>query len=245
MSAGEFSPNAYPPQPFSDVDWDWFSQRSADLGLPLFDRQRAEALYAHLSGVNAWMNLTRLRSERDYLKQHLLDSLTGLRLPELQALDPEMPCVDLGAGGGYPSLPLASMTEAPWVLVDSRGKKVTFLQHALSLTGNNASEARQFRGREAPVAAPDLLLSTQLLVSRAVGQTALLMQEAAPMLAPDAPLILYKGPQYEGDEHKAALKAAKQFYYVFDRIERLQLEDGDPERLLVVYRRKSNVPDQY
>ena len=84
MSAGEFSPKAYPPQPFSDVDWDWFCQRSADLGVPAFERERAEALFAHLSGVNAWMNLTRLRSERDYLKQHLLDSLTGLRLPELQ-----------------------------------------------------------------------------------------------------------------------------------------------------------------
>ena len=245
MSAGDFSPQAYPPQPFSDEDWDWFCERCAALNAPVFDRQRAEALYAHLSGVNEWMNLTRLRSERDYLKQHLLDSLTGLQLPELQDLDPDMPCVDLGAGGGYPGLPLATMTDAPWVLVDSRGKKVTFLQHALTLTGNEQAEARQFRGREAPVAAPDLLLNTQLLVSRAVGQTALLMQEAAPMLAPDASLVLYKGPQYEGDEHKAALKAAKQFYYAFDRIERLQLEDGDPERLLVVYRRKSNVPDEY
>ena len=245
MSAGNFSPDAYPIQPFADEDWSWFEARLAAHALPSFDRGRAEALYAHLAGVNEWMNLTRLSGPRAFLKQHLLDSLTGMQLPELQQLESDMACVDLGAGGGYPGLPLASVTSAPWVLVDSRGKKVKFLNEAAKLTGNEDIKDRQFRGREAPVAAPDLLLNTQLLVSRAVGQTALLMQEAAPMLAPDASLVLYKGPQYEGDEHKAALKAAKQFYYAFDRIERLKLEEDDAERLLVVYRRKSKVPDKY
>ena len=245
MSIGDLSPQAYPLQAFSEEDWAWFEERIASLKLPSFSRSVAEALYSHLEGVNQWMNLTRIRSPRDYLKQHLLDSITGMMLPELQNLAADMPCVDLGAGGGYPSLPLATLTTAPWVMVDSRGKKVKFLAAAAPLTGNPEAEARQFRGREAPVSSPDLLLSCQVVVSRAVGQTALLMQECAPLLAPDGYLILYKGPQYEGEEHNKALKAGKQFFYAHIKTVKLRLEDGDPERLLVVFKRKSRVPDQY
>lgn len=245
MSAGDFTPQAYPVQHFDDADWRRFEESAAVLDLPLFDRQCAEALYSHLAGVNEWMNLTRLQSPADFLRQHLLDSLSVLRLPELQALHEDMPCVDMGSGGGYPGLPLASLCPVPWVLVDSRGKKVRFLEAASALTGNSACSARQFRGREAPVAAPDLLLSCQLVVTRAAGQTAQLLEECAPLLAPDGYLILYKGPHYEGDEHQAALKAARQFHYCFDRIERLRLDAADHERLLVVFRRADRVPDIY
>ncbi len=245
MSAGNFAADAYPLQCFTDEDWDYFKSCADALRVPGFERETAEVLYSHLSGVNEWLNLTRLKSPRDFLMQHLLDSLTALRLSELQDLDPDMPCVDLGAGGGYPGLPLATMTHAPWVLVDSRGKKVRFLEEACKLTGNDGCEARQFRGREAPVMAPDLLLSCQLAVSRAAGQGALILEECAPVLAADAHLVLYKGPSYEEKEHDAALKAAKQFHYRFNRIERLKLYEEDHERLLVVFTRKSKVPDLY
>lgn len=245
MSAGNFDPAAYPIQRFDDAEWQVFCASAAVLGLPAFERERAEALYSHLASVNSWMNLTRLQSPADFLRQHLLDSLTVLRLPELQDLDPDRYCIDLGAGGGYPGLPLAACCHVPWVLIDSRGKKVRFLEAASALTGNPDCSARQFRGREAPVAAPDLLLSCQLAVTRAAGQTARILEECAPMLAPDAGMVLYKGPQYEGDEHQQALKAAKQFHFRFDRIERLRLDSDDHERLLVVFHRSSTVPDQY
>lgn len=247
MNAGNFSPDVYPTIKFPDEDWAWFEQRCEALGIPLRAgfRTQAEALYSHLTGVNEWMNLTRLQGARDFLKQHLLDSLTCLLVEDVQKLSPDFPCVDLGSGGGYPGLPLACyFPDVPWTLVDSRGKKVKFLQAACALTGNTQAEGKQFRGREAAVMAPFLHQCCQLVVTRATGQTDVLLQECAPMIAAGGCLLLMKGPAYEGAEHNAALKAAKMWHYYHESTQRVQLEDGDPERLLVVFRRKAHVPEE-
>ncbi|NRA40316.1 MAG: class I SAM-dependent methyltransferase, partial [Planctomycetes bacterium] len=185
MTAGDYNPKVYPVLSFSEEDWAWFEQRRDALGIPVLDgfRLQAEALYSHLTGVNEWTNLTRLRSARDFLKQHLLDSLTCLLVKDVQNLSPDFPCVDLGSGGGYPGLPLACYKpDVPWTLVDSRGKKVKFLQAACTLTGNEQADAQQFRGREAAVMAPSLHQCCQLVVCRATGQSDLMLQECAPMI---------------------------------------------------------------
>jgi 16S rRNA (guanine527-N7)-methyltransferase len=237
--AGSVDPKDHPPRAFPDADWAWFLARCAALGIDGADGRRPvlEALYGHLVGVNAWLNLTRLTAPRDYLKQHVLDSLSVVGDTRLRHLADGAPCVDLGSGGGYPGLPLALWHPTiPWVLADARRRKAEFLAAAAGLSGAKVS-ARHLRGGESARAAPDLFKRCQLVVSRAMGQADAVLAEAGPLLRLSGHVLIFKGPAFAGDERTAALGAAKRlgFRYLSER--RVVLEDGDPERVVVVFQR--------
>jgi hypothetical protein len=117
-------PERYPLIPLPDNAWDWFRRGCDELDVPVNDehRSRLTALYSHLCGVNQWMNLTRLTCPIEYLKFHVLDSLTALG-PVTDFTVSGDRVLDLGSGGGYPGLPLAMwLPDRHWVLVDSRGR---------------------------------------------------------------------------------------------------------------------------
>ena len=238
-NAGVLDPAAYPPIRFDDADWDWVVARAASFGVEDLDRHRdtVERLYGHLAGVNAWFNLTRITGPRDYLKWHLLDSLSLWPDRRRKHLSEGAPCVDLGSGGGYPGLPLSLLQpRVPWTLVDSRKRKVDFLNAAAGIVATRV-EGRHFRGREVAVAAPDLHRRCQLVVSRAAGPVDRLLPELEPMLAPHARAVVYKGPNYSQEEHEAAIAVAERLGLRFVVVNAVQLEDGDPERLFVVFER--------
>lgn len=78
-----------------------------DLGISLLDREIA-LFFSYLALLGKWnarINLTATRSERELVAQHLLDSL---------AVVPHVPgdavrAIDVGSGGGFPSVVVAIM----------------------------------------------------------------------------------------------------------------------------------------
>ncbi len=239
-SLGSVAPALNPPIAFPDADWQWFIDGCAGLGIAGAQerRQTLEALYGHLVGVNRWLNLTKLTAPREFLKLHVLDSLALEGDARLRHLSEGSPCVDLGSGGGYPGLPLAMWhPTVPWVLVDARQKKVEFLSAACTLTGNPRASARHLRGAEAAGKAPDLRRRCQLVTCRAMGQAAEVLAEAADLLHKSGHLALYKGPAFAGDERAAALSVCARLGYRFVTEHRVMLDEGDPERVMVVFER--------
>lgn len=237
--AGSVLPGDHPPLPIPEEDWAWFAGRCAALALP--DpapwRPGLSALFGHLMGVNRWLNLTTVSGARDWLKLHVLDSLTGLADPRLQHLADGAPCLDLGSGGGYPGLPLAlACPRTPWVLADARRKKAEFLAAAATLVGPHVT-GRHLRGGEAARAAPELHRRCQLVVNRAMGQADEVLAEAAPLLRPNGHLLIWKGPAFEGEERDRAAATAPRCGFRVVGVRRLRLDDGDPERLLACYQR--------
>lgn len=226
----------YPALTFSDAAWAWFVQACEEMEITVSPKKRAqvEALYSHLLHVNARMNLTRITEPMDYLKFHLLDSLTVL--PDVEKLTRAGHiCIDLGSGGGYPGLPLILwLPDRKWVLVDSRQKKVTFLTDAIKLTGCANASARAFRGREAQAAAPDLAGRCAVVLARAVGRAAKLMLEAAPLLKRGGHLIALKGPSYDREERRETARTCGDLGY--EQVDELAIrhEEGDPERLIII-----------
>lgn len=237
---GSFAPADNPPKPFPDEDWAWFVAGCDSLGIPDAPARRGilEALYGHLLGVNRWLNLTTITAPRDYLKLHILDSLALLGDSRLKHLAAGSPCVDLGSGGGYPGLPLAAWTPGvPWVLIDARRKKADFLAVATTLTGNTAASARHLRGGEVSNRVHDLWRRCQLVTCRAMGQTADVLAEAADLVRPNGHVVVYKGPAFAGDERSAAEAAAKSLGYRLIAERGVILDEGDPERVMLVYQR--------
>lgn len=237
---GSVDPAHHPPIAFADETWRWFLDRCTALAILDAGPRRGvlEALYGHLVGVNRWLNLTTIVEPRDYLKLHVLDSLALVGDPRLRHLSEGAPCVDLGSGGGYPGLPLAIWhPQVPWVLIDTRMKKVEFLSAACRLSGNPRARALHLRGSEARIKADDLRRSCQLVTCRAMGQAEDVLEEAADLLEKSGHLVIFKGPAFAGEERQTALSACERLGYRFISERLVTLEHGDPERAMVIFQR--------
>lgn len=117
---------------------------------------------------------------------HLADSLSGLAVPEVRDAGA---IVDLGSGGGFPGLVLAVMLpDTPITMVESEQRKADWLARASSGMRNvrvvpDRSESLALRERDAfPVA-----------TARALGPLPVVMELAAPLLAPEGVLVAWRG----------------------------------------------------
>lgn len=115
----------------------------------VFSQPQREALFIYLEELVKWnrvMNLVGPYSWKKMVDELILDSLDleiFIRLLKL----PEKPRVwDFGAGAGLPGIPLRILWQAgEYTMVDSREKRVLFLQTVLSrlnLPGTSAVQAR-------------------------------------------------------------------------------------------------------
>lgn len=238
----KFRPERYPPLAFSEASWHRFRRACEDLEIPLEPGRKPvlEALYSHLVGVNGWMNLTTLTAVDDYLKFHVLDSLTAYDVVDELTVAGDL-CLDLGSGGGYPGLPLMTwLPDRRWVLVDSRQKKAAFLAEAVQLTPCRSATAAAFRGREVRHARPDLAGGCALVTARAVGRADKLVPEAADLLRHGGFLILLKGPTFAEDERRALVDGADEYGLEVVNEMTVALDVDDPERIIVMIRKTSN-----
>lgn len=72
-------------------------------------------------------------STRDHVwARHIVDSAQLLPLAEGAGAGP---WIDLGSGPGLPGLVIAALSERPMILVESRRKRVEFLEHAAEAMG--------------------------------------------------------------------------------------------------------------
>jgi 16S rRNA (guanine527-N7)-methyltransferase len=132
---------------------------------------------------NRVYNLTAVRSDLQAVSIHLLDSLAVLHKL------PDTPLLDVGAGAGLPGIPLAvARPRIPTTMVESNGKKVAFLQHAvarLGLANAHVVHARIEHWEAEPRFAA--------VISRAFSELARFVQLAGRLIAPGGRLYAMKG----------------------------------------------------
>lgn len=93
---------------------------------------------------NRKVNLTRITDPEEMAIKHFADALAPAPL-----IPPDARVVDIGAGGGFPGLPLASVLPAIRItLIDAVRKKVSFMQHVIRALGLGNAEARHLRAEE-------------------------------------------------------------------------------------------------
>ena len=145
-------------------------------------------------------NLSAVRDIDQAVWVHAVDSLSGLMVP---AIAGATGIVDIGSGGGFPGLALgAALPDVPVTLVESEQRKADWLRRASAPFPNvrvvaERSETLAGDEREAfPVAC-----------ARAVGSLPVVMELAAPLIAPRGQLVAWRGRR-DADDTAAADAAA-------------------------------------
>ena len=140
---------------------------------------------------NQRMNLTSIKEAADAVQKHFLDSLAPLALGLIPS---GASIIDIGAGAGFPSLPLAIFREdCHFTLLDSVRKKTTFLEEACRQLGlNNVSPCW---GRAEELARKEEYRETfTIAVNRAVAPINVLLEYAMPFLKVGGKMLSFKGP---------------------------------------------------
>ena len=152
---------------------------------------------------NAKINLTALKTDRDIVIKHFLDSLAVLRF-----LDEAGSLVDLGSGGGFPGLVLKlARPQLHLTLVEARQRKAAFLEYLAArfkLTGVQVVQTHL-----TPSLAKKWEPKVAAVVSRAAFILPRLLELAAPLLAPGGLVLALKGVHLALGELEAAGSASQ------------------------------------
>lgn len=166
----------------------------AQLGVPA-DTARTACMLRYLDLLQRWnqaYNLTSITEPLDMVVRHILDSATARPCLHGKAV------LDAGSGAGLPGIPLALLEpERHFTLLDSVGKKVSFLRQAvLELKLPNVTPV------QARLEAWEPSQRFDTVICRALGSLAELAQLCGRLLAPAGRLVAMKGrfPAGEIDE---------------------------------------------
>lgn len=131
-------------------EWQLFRRAASDVFGVNLDEHRIslfQALYCRVVETNQAMNLTRITALPDFLRLHLLDSLS--LVPMLQELPVTFSLLDMGSGAGFPVLPLAVVfPQARLVAVESVQKKARFIAETAQTLGLNNLTVEPRRAEE-------------------------------------------------------------------------------------------------
>lgn len=137
------------------------------------------------------------------VRDHLADSLVAL---ELEVVRSAGVIADLGAGAGFPGLPLAvALPRAEVFLVESNGRKCEFIRRAAAVCGAGNAVAVHARAE----GWAEGLGRCDVVVARALAPLAVVAEYAAPLLRPGGTLVAWRGRRDAADEAQGARAAAE------------------------------------
>lgn len=209
----------------------------------LTDQQKAqfERYFELLVEWNEKINLTAITEKEEVYLKHFYDSIA----PILQGLieNQEIKLLDIGAGAGFPSLPMKILyPQLDVTIIDSLNKRINFLQllaEELDLEG-----VHFYHGR-AEDFAQDKHFRAQfdIVTARAVARMQVLSELTIPYLKVGGKLLALKASNApeELTEAKNALNLL--FSKVEDNIS-YTLPNGDP-RYITIVEKKKETPNKY
>jgi 16S rRNA (guanine527-N7)-methyltransferase len=198
------------------------------MGLQI-DTEMQGKLIAYLLLIDKWNkvhNLTAIRDPLEMVTLHLLDSLSVL--PHVQALDAKN-LLDVGAGAGLPSIPLAiCLPELQVTAIDSVQKKTSFMRQVKGELGLS-----NFFVESGRVESLKKDQKFDVIISRAFSEIGLFIKLTKHLLAENGVWLAMKGTVPMHELESADFKSLN---IKPSRIEVLKVAGLDAERHLVYLR---------
>lgn len=222
-----------------------FAEELANYGFKLSSKQKEQfaTYYNKLIEFNKKVNLTRITDKNEVYLKHFFDSITPL-LEFSDLFKGEKSLCDVGAGAGFPSLPIKILCpDLSITIVDSLGKRLKFLDELVSdlsldkvtLVHSRAEDAGQNK---------NLREKFDLVTGRAVARMSVLSEYCLPLAKVDGYLVALRGPKAQ-DELAEAKNAIEVLGGSVKEVKELTLPDTDDERTLIVVKKVKATPKKY
>ena len=189
---------------------------------------------------NEVMNLTAITDHEEILEKHFLDSIT-LCLSE--KLTEGCSLIDIGAGAGFPSVPIKIVREdINLTMLDSLNKRINFLNTVVDKLGLKNAKALHFRAEEGGKN-KDLREKFDVATARAVADLAVLSEYAIPFVKQGGYFIAMKGSTPE-EEINGAKRAIKEMGGRIEEVKEVVLPSGI-NHCLVIIKKIESTPSKY
>jgi 16S rRNA (guanine527-N7)-methyltransferase len=179
-----------------------------------------------------------VRAPAEAVYAHVADALVAL---ELEVVAGASRVADLGAGAGFPGLPLAvALPTAQVALVESVGRKCAFIRWAADAAqlANVEVVAERTESWSAGRGTRDLV------TARALAPLAVLAEYAAPLLREQGALVAWKGRRDDAEERDAAA-AARTLGLAVEEVRAVAPYPGAEHRHLHVLRKVAPTPERF
>lgn len=215
----------------------------AEQNLPLSDQQKKqfERYFELLVEWNEKINLTAITDKEEVYLKHFYDSIA----PIIQGLIPNetIKLLDIGAGAGFPSLPMKILyPQLDVTIIDSLNKRINFLQ--LLAQELNLSGVHFYHGRAEDLAQDkNFRAQYDFVTARAVARMQVLSELTIPYLKVGGKLLALKA----SNAPEELLEAKNALNLLFSKVEdnlSYALPNGDP-RYITVVEKKKETPNKY
>lgn len=206
-------------------------------------KQQFKLYFKMLIEVNEHVNLTRITEEDEVYLKHFYDSITPLFTFGAVFKDGATLC-DVGAGAGFPSIPLKILKPGLKVtIVDSLQKRLNFLKDLISELG--LTDVELVHGRAEDVGQSKLYRERfDIVTARAVARMSVLSEYCLPLVKKGGYFVALKGPKAE-DELDDGKKALEVLGGKLIKDEELTLPASEEERTLVLVQKVKSTPKKY
>lgn len=220
-----------------------FAELLKEREIELSDRQLSQfdSYYRELVDWNERMNLTGITDREPVYLKHFYDSLTLSFYVDMKQVDR---FADIGAGAGFPSVPLKIVfPHLRLTIVDSLNKRIVFLNHlkeTLGLTdmdcvhGRAEEIARKFEHRD----------RYDLVTARAVARMSVLSEFCLPFAKPGGRFAAMKGAD-PSEELNEARFSWRELNGELEGVEAFTLPVETSARHIVLVRKKGPTPKKY
>ncbi|RKQ32970.1 16S rRNA (guanine(527)-N(7))-methyltransferase RsmG [Oceanobacillus halophilus] len=220
-----------------------FQAALKDKGIELSDRQmeQFEIYYKVLVEWNEKINLTALTEKQEVYLKHFYDSISAAFYYDFTE---NITICDVGAGAGFPSIPLKiCFPNIKVTIVDSLQKRIAFLnQLALKLDLTNVAfyhdRAESFGKNK------EFRETFDIVTARAVARMSVLNELCLPLVKKSGTFIAMKGAQADEELHDAKV-AIEVLGGEVKRTETFALPNEESERSIIIISKNRKTPNKY
>lgn len=220
-----------------------FQTALAEQGIVLSEQQlkQFDLYYQLLVEWNQKMNLTSITDQEGVYLKHFYDSVSAAFYVAFQQ---EQTVMDVGAGAGFPSIPLKiCFPHLQITIVDSLQKRIHFLEHLAEQLG---LEQVQFIHSRAEDAGQNATYREKydIVLARAVARLTVLAELCLPLAKRGGAFVALKGAKGP-EEAQEAKKAISLLGGRLDQIHSFSLPQDEGERHIIVIQKEKDTAKKY
>jgi 16S rRNA (guanine527-N7)-methyltransferase len=215
----------------------------SEKGITLSERQlqQFQDYFETLVEWNEKMNLTAITEKEEVYLKHFYDSISAAFYFDFTK---QMKICDVGAGAGFPSIPLKIVFPNLHVtIVDSLNKRITFLDHLASKLGLENVRFVHDRAETFGVK-PEFREAFDLVTARAVARMSVLSELCMPLVKVGGHFVAMKAA-HAGEELETGKKAIGILGGKLEQSHSFQLPFEESERNILIIKKEKQTPKKY